>query len=202
MTLSNATSTKSQNDAATVHAAIAAVQSELLGKFVTTDEVNAGRYSYKYVSLPELLSTVTPLLHSHGLVAFYHTSQHADSNTLCVNVVQITSGAVVTATWNLGAVQADFKNSGAVLTYYYRRLLMGLLGIHPEEDETEQVVNAPRFAPPPQGVFAPPPFAAAPPQAPAPFALPAPMAPPMAPPQPPHVPSAPPQFNYQRPPQA
>jgi ERF superfamily len=137
-------------------ASIANVQADLVNKFVTTDVANVGKYTYKYVSLPELLTMLTPILHDNGLFTYYttHTFDNYTANSvnvLNVYVAHIDSGGCVHAAWNLGTVQSDFRTSGGHLTYYYRRLLMGLLGLHPEEDETEvrpQAFNAPQGMPP------------------------------------------------------
>jgi hypothetical protein len=176
-----------------LHAAIAKVQTALHGKFTTTDEVHAGKYSFKYVSLPELLLILTPLLADAGLTAYYVTSVEAGINMLNVQLTHIESGESTTAVWCMGATPSDFKQSGALLTYMYRRLLMGLLGIHPENDESESVKTAdaaPQFNAP----FAPPPqFSQQPPTQ---YAPPAQQQ--YAQPSAQHVASAPPQFNYQQ----
>lgn len=186
-----------------IYAAIAAVQSELHGKFVTTDEVNTGKYQYQYVSLPELLNIITPVLHKQGLVAMYETRVIDGYNVLNVRVIYIADGDYVSTAWNLGAPQQDFRTSGGHLTYYYRRLLMGLLGIHPENDETESAapqmqMRAPQGLPPLPGNMPQMP----PQQAPqyAPQSVPPQYAQTPAPQQMPqqqqHVASQPPQFRY------
>jgi len=139
--------------------AISRVQMELHGAFTTTDEVNTGKYSYKYVSLPELLNTVTPLLAKHGLVALYYTSTtEAGANEISVQLHHIDSNMSLDAHWCFGSNNADFRASGAMLTYFYRRLLMGLLGIHPEDDDSESA-DLPKPANGIPNMPPPPPFA-------------------------------------------
>lgn len=205
---------------AAYYKAISAVQLELSGKFVTTDTVNVGKYSFQYVPLPELLNTVTPILAKVGLTAFFTLAAEPVGNVVSVKIVHGETGYFTVSDINLGAPKADFKQTGGDLTYYYRRLLMGLLGIHPEPDETEQVTGQPNMPPFPFPPQAPPQFNQQPqmqPQiqppmplqqyAPAPNQQPqfnqgqsptqAPAQPPMQQPQ--HTASQPPQFTYARP---
>jgi hypothetical protein len=181
---------------------IVRVQAALHKAFITTDEVNTGRYSYKYVSLPELLTIVTPLLHENGLIAKFNTDLDNGCNVINVSITHVETGLRAISDWNLGASPNDFKVSGANFTYYFRRLLMGLLGIHPEDDETEQVATGQRYNAPPMPPM--PPMSHMPQGFPQGVPQGVPQMPPPAQPnvqQPVHTPSAPPQFRYANPPQ-
>jgi hypothetical protein len=203
-----------------LNSGIMCVQAALHKAFVTTDEVNTRSYSYKYVSLPELLIVVTPLLHENGLIATFNTALDGAGNVINVSITHVETDVRAVASWNLGMSPNDFKVSGGNFTYYFRRLLMALLGIHPEDDETEQEANSQHGGyqasqkppmppmPPmpqrfPQGVPQGYQGQQAVPQA-------VPQGVPQMPPpvqqnvqqqQPVHMPSAPPQFQYTNPPQ-
>lgn len=130
-------------------AVIRAVQEDLRDSFVTTDIADTGKYRFKYVSLPELLSIVTPLLHAQGCVAYATCSSVGGVDTITVTIAPVEKNHAMLSSSATLHTTANFQQTGAQFTYLYRRLLMGLLGIHPEDDESEMANAAPSVAPAP-----------------------------------------------------
>jgi hypothetical protein len=133
MSESNTNTTTNTN----ILAVIRAVQEDLRDSFVTTDIADTGKYRFKYVSLPELLSIVTPLLHAQGCVAYATCAAVGGVDVITVTIAPVEKNHAMLSSSATLHTTANFQQTGAQFTYLYRRLLMGLLGIHPEDDESE-----------------------------------------------------------------
>lgn len=104
---------------------------------MVTDEVaNAGKRTYKYLSLSTLLKTIRPVFFDQGL-ALVQTTEMKGEFTMTVNTVVV--DAQSTQRLNLGEYMVKVSNDpqavGSAVTYARRYSLYAALGIFPDKDD-------------------------------------------------------------------
>ena len=104
---------------------------------MVTDEVaNAGKRTYKYLSLSTLLKTIRPVFFEQGL-ALVQTTEMKGEFTMTVNTVVV--DAQSTKTLTLGEYMVKVSNDpqavGSAVTYARRYSLYAALGIFPDKDD-------------------------------------------------------------------
>jgi hypothetical protein len=125
-------------------AALVQAQSEFptIPKNKTAD---AGKYSYKYADLPDILDAIRPVLKKHGLAVI----QAPDGDVL-VTVIIHESGQSISGRIPLPTGKSP-QELGSWLTYLRRYSLTAMLGIAADEDDdagSAQAAHAARKAPP------------------------------------------------------
>lgn len=104
---------------------------------MVTDEVaNAGKRTYKYLSLSTLLKTIRPVFFEQGL-ALVQTTEMKGEFTMTVNTVVI--DAQSNHRLGLGEYMVKVSNDpqavGSAVTYARRYALYAALGIFPDKDD-------------------------------------------------------------------
>ena len=117
-------------DHATLHGALAAVQSDLpdVHKAATAD---TGKFTYTYATLTDVNAAVLPVLAAAGLA---WTCTLTGDGTLLGRLTHAGSGEHVDSVWPLPST-ADPQALGSSITYGRRYLLCALVGVAPDEDD-------------------------------------------------------------------
>ena len=108
--------------------ALAAAQAEM-GRLVTDDKADTGKYGYTYATLANVLNTARPVIGKHGLALV----QYVEGSDL-VSVLGHSSGVSITARWPLPK-SSTAQAAGSAVTYWRRYQAMALLGLAPEDDD-------------------------------------------------------------------
>lgn len=96
-------------------------------------------YNYKYLPLPDLLKVARPIFRKHGIRLRTHKQAHENGkDILFVRLQHIETGQYCESSCWLGDDWEDYKGWGGEDTYKRRYLLMGELGISPEDDKSEK----------------------------------------------------------------
>jgi len=104
---------------------------------MVTDEVaNAGKRTYKYLSLSTLLKTIRPVFFDQGL-ALVQTTEMKGEFTMTVNtvVVDARSNQRIDLGEYMVKVSNDPQAVGSAVTYARRYALYAALGIFPDKDD-------------------------------------------------------------------
>lgn len=123
-----------------LYTALIEVQKELHQLDIKKDEaVQYKGVKYQYCSLPELLKSICPVLNKHGIYLDQHLV--VQDGIELINLV-LTHGKTGQQTISTGLSRTDFEDIrdwGKENTYKKRYMLMGKLGIFPDEDTSESV---------------------------------------------------------------
>ncbi|MDA0232637.1 MAG: ERF family protein [Chloroflexi bacterium] len=94
---------------------------------------NTGTYSYTYASLPDLLTTLLPVLQKHGLLLTQKPVEHLGDVWLQTTLRHVSGetdeGLVPLPT------PVDWQKWGSSVTYARRYSLTAMLGIAPDDDD-------------------------------------------------------------------
>ena len=115
--------------------ALAKCQAELTNP-PKTKTANAGKYSYRYADLAEIIDHVRPVMTKHGL-AFVQMVTVIEERNFLVSRLLHTSGQYLESVYPLPR-QAGSQEMGSAITYARRYSLCALLGIAAEEDDDGQ----------------------------------------------------------------
>lgn len=127
--------------------ALAAAQ----GEFKTvrkTKRANAGKYSYTYASLDDVLAACLPALNAHG-IALTQEAVVSPSPVLTVKVTTTLrrgSAQIEFEAFELPVADASAQGVGSALTYARRYAVSTALGIAAEEDDDGAAATGPRQA--------------------------------------------------------
>ncbi len=94
---------------------------------------NATSHHSKYADLNAILSTVEPVLLENGLVLI----QPIQGNSVCTQIVDIDSGAMLTSCMDLPQGVTP-QNMGSAITYYRRYTLQSALSLQAVDDDGEK----------------------------------------------------------------
>lgn len=120
-------------------AAFIKMQSEL-PEIEKDSKADAGRFSYKYASLPEIFRVVKPVLFKHG----FALTQTSGSGCL-VTALYHTSGEVLKSFIFMPSPETiSPQDYGKAHSYYRRYEVNGMLGLAPDEDVDAGGVIAPQ----------------------------------------------------------
>jgi hypothetical protein len=97
-------------------------------KILANRTVNAGKYSFTYAELEEIISAITPALSTNGLVLISQIQQNGTQLILCTSI-RHSSGEFVESHYPLPNNFADPKQLGAAISYGRRYNTMCLLEI-------------------------------------------------------------------------
>lgn len=101
----------------------------------TVPTKSGGQYSYKYVTLDQVLEKVVPVLNKHGLYLYDQVGADESGNQfLTVNIADSESDASITSKVLLPKVER-MQEWGSSVTYARRYALMPLLGLVGDEDD-------------------------------------------------------------------
>lgn len=134
----------------------------------TDSEVNTGRYRYKFLSHKGLLSIIRPVLDKYGLyldqgltvidgkdveqlkIVHGETGESTDAQCIINNTRDVEKSVTINATNNtseenardlqalISNLREDYGTWGAELSYKRRHLLLSKLGLHPDDDTSEE----------------------------------------------------------------
>lgn len=118
------------------------------GEIPKDSEVNTGKFSYTYASLPAILRIVLPVLHKHGL----YLMQSFDDSGRLTTTIGDTFGEVRESVLPMPTpMQMTPQDYGKVVTYMRRYALTAFLGLAPDDDvDALNVPQPPPAEPPPQ----------------------------------------------------
>lgn len=116
--------------------ALAAVQDAVS---LVRDGVNP-HFNSSYTPLPELLTTLRPVMREHGLVDVFQVSETTErGDKLCVTATltlfHAPTGKNVSAGGEIPLAKTDAHGYGAAITYLRRYLLVSLLGLIEADDD-------------------------------------------------------------------
>ena len=112
--------------------ALAKCQAELTNP-PKTKTANAGKYTYRYADLAEIIDHVRPVMAKHGLAIVQMVTVIEERNFLVSRLLH-TSGQYIESVYPLPR-QAGSQEMGSAITYARRYSLCALLGIAAEEDD-------------------------------------------------------------------
>lgn len=115
--------------------ALAQCQAELTNP-PKTKTANAGKYTYRYADLAEIIDHVRPVMAKHGLAIVQMVAVIEERNFLTSRLLH-TSGQYLESVYPLPR-QAGSQEMGSAITYARRYSLCALLGIAAEEDDDGQ----------------------------------------------------------------
>jgi hypothetical protein len=114
--------------------ALAAFQSEC-PPFIKNTE----GYGYKYSTLPEIWSTITPLLRKQGLMVTQFNNVNDETIGVTTILTHIETGESLTSTFTTTLVELKgmnlYQSAGSAITYARRYDLSTLLGLQSEKDD-------------------------------------------------------------------
>jgi hypothetical protein len=122
---------------------------------IADKKAQTGKYSYEYVSLTQLIDTVTPPLLEAGVIL----SQHATSEVLSSTEVAVSVETILSAGDEMDTVRSGVlslpcdgtaKDMSGKITSLRRLQLMAFLGLAASDDEPEPAQQAPRSTPTPK----------------------------------------------------
>jgi hypothetical protein len=122
-----------------LHEALLKVQQEL--KTIKTDaKGNFGNYA----SLEQVLDSVEPTLHKHGLLLLQLGTAGEAQNFLTTSVIHVETGQEINSTFMLTPDKPGPQGFGAATTYFRRYSILALLGKATGEDPDSHVSAAPK----------------------------------------------------------
>ena len=119
-----------------VFAAIAAVQAKL-DPIVADDEADAGKYTYRYATLPQVWRHIRPLLAEAGLAVVYETESANEKLSVRLRVKHPASDTEHAIVLPLVGYTATMQGLGGVLTYARRYLLHLAFGLAIEGEDKD-----------------------------------------------------------------
>lgn len=125
------TSTPEKPQHANIYAALAAAQGELKNP-EKTREASAGKYSYKYADIGDVLQCVLPVLSKHGLSVTQPTAIRENAIVLTTNLHF--KHEVISSEYPVCSLNGNHQAMGAAMTYARRYALTSLLGIAAVDD--------------------------------------------------------------------
>jgi len=90
-------------------------------------------FNCKYADLYDVIEVVLPIISKYGLVLFSLVN-NAESITV---ILLHTSGQYISSTAPLKPASDDQQDFGSAMTYKRRYLALGLLGIHPKDEDDD-----------------------------------------------------------------
>lgn len=123
-----------------LYAALLSVQTEM--PKIDKDGKNP-HYKNAYATLPNVLSTVLPIMHKHGL--FFTSSETKIDNDeyLLLEIIHAGTGNKITSNVKLINIP-DMQKLGSAYTYGTRYGLLAMLGISPDLDDDGNSVSLPQ----------------------------------------------------------
>lgn len=107
-------------------------------QLVTDSEANVGKYSYKYLSLAQLLQALRPVFAKHQLGFMQKVEYSAQEERPAIATVKTiifnTEGSLEIGAYPV-QVSADPQAMGSAVTYARRYSLYAALNIYPEKDD-------------------------------------------------------------------
>jgi ERF superfamily len=140
-----------------IHAALFEIRKALNYRVHKGAKANAGQYSYQFADYPSLIELVAPLLEAHNIL---HLA-YGDGDKLVVELYHIPSGTAVKSVRGFSIVHnrmtgynkngdvvlegIDFQHVGKNDTYFYRTMLINLLGLAADKDDDGESTYKSRY---------------------------------------------------------
>lgn len=112
--------------------ALAAAQGEF-GEILTNKTADAGKYSYPYADLGQVLAVVRPVLSRHGLAISWIYRREADQAEVVTRLLHPSGETLETSLPVF--FDRTMQSLGSALTYAKRYGLVGLVGVVAEDDD-------------------------------------------------------------------
>jgi len=119
-------------------AALAAFQDEFL--VVPLDGENP-HFGSRYATLPTIVTKMTPVLRTHGLMFKSHTDVVDGANVLVVTLLHIESGETMLGRMRIPDVNP--QGIGSALTYFRRYTMLTMTGVVADGDDDGNAASAP-----------------------------------------------------------
>lgn len=119
-------------------AALAAFQDEFL--VVPLDGQNP-HFGSRYATLPTIVTKMTPVLRTHGLMFKSHTDVVDGANVLVVTLLHIESGETMLGRMRIPDVNP--QGIGSALTYFRRYTMLTMTGVVADGDDDGNAASAP-----------------------------------------------------------
>ena len=133
--------------------ALAAAQGEF-GVIAKGKIADAGKFTYRYADLAEVLAAVRPALSKNGLAVIQRpTAEITVDGSQFVSVETIlahTSGAAIVSNLALPVSDLSAQAVGSVLTYLRRYSLISMLGVSPAGEDDDAQASPPNTVPDPR----------------------------------------------------
>jgi ERF superfamily len=103
---------------------------------VVKNNVNPA-FKSRYADLGSVIDAITPALHAHGLVLVQRFTMDGGGPILATDLIHAASGERLTSAVAIACKDPlDPQRMGSAITYYRRYSLLALLGIAPEDDDS------------------------------------------------------------------
>jgi len=92
-------------------------------------------FKSKYAGLPNVLETVLPILHKHGLLLFQSPITEGDRIGIKTIITYAPTGEQASGEFTVQLAKNDPQGAGSALTYCRRYSLVAMLGLNVDEDD-------------------------------------------------------------------